>query len=110
MATIVSAVIWTLQIATFALAARSVGVALPLAGSVGALLLTNTGLVLRATPGNVGFFQFAYAIAAAPFGVSAEHAVASAILLQLIQIVPTTLLAVTLAPRLARSTGISPLA
>src|SRR5205807_7187375 len=69
MAMLVSAGVWALQIMVFAIVARAVGITLPLAGTVAAILLTNTGLVLRATPGNVGFFQFAYAVAAAHFGV-----------------------------------------
>jgi len=92
-----------LQIVAFALVARSVDIALPLAGTVAALLLTNTGLILRATPGNIGYFQFAYAVAAARFGVATNPAVAAALLLQVVQIVPVTLLAVVLAPRLLRS-------
>ena len=100
MALVISVGVWCLQIAVFALVARSVGIALPLAGTVAALLLTNAGLVLRATPGNVGYFQFAYAVAASRFGIPTDAAVASALLLQLVQIVPVTLLALTLAPRM----------
>jgi glycosyltransferase 2 family protein len=101
---VVSVGVWALQIATFALAARSVDIQLPLAGTIAAMLLTNAGLILRATPGNVGYFQFAYAVAASRFGVATAPAVAAALLLQLIQIVPTTLLAVTLAPRMVAGT------
>ena len=103
MAMLISAGVWTLQIAVFALVAQSVGIRLPLAGTVAAMLLTNTGLILRATPGNVGYFQFAYAVAARHFGVLAEAAVASALLLQVVQIVPVTLLALTLAPHMLRT-------
>lgn len=103
MAMLISAGVWALQIVVFALVARSVGIALPLAGTVAAMLLTNTGLILRATPGNVGYFQFAYAVAAGHFGVPAEAAVASALLLQMVQILPVTLLALTLAPRMLRT-------
>ena len=102
MAMLVSAGVWALQIVVFALVARSVGIALPLAGTVAAILLTNTGLILRATPGNVGYFQFAYAIAAGHFGVPAEAAVAAALLVQLVQILPVTLLALALAPRMLK--------
>ena len=101
----VSAGVWALQIAVFALVARSVGIALPLAGTVAAMLLTNVGLILRATPGNVGYFQVAYAVAAGQFGVPTEAAVASALLLQVVQILPVTLLAVALAPRMLRNTS-----
>jgi uncharacterized protein (TIRG00374 family) len=104
-AMLVSAGVWALQIAVFALVAHSVGIALPLAGTVAAMLLTNTGLILRATPGNVGYFQFAYAVAAGQFGVPTEAAVASALLLQMVQILPITLLALALAPRMLRNTS-----
>jgi uncharacterized membrane protein YbhN (UPF0104 family) len=106
-AMLVSIGVWALQVSVFALTARSVGIGLPIAGSIAAMLLTNTGLLLRATPGNVGYFQFAYAVAAAHFGVATDAAVAAALLLQVVQIVPVTILAVTLAPRLARS-GVPP--
>jgi glycosyltransferase 2 family protein len=102
-ALLVSAGVWTLQVATFSLAARAVGIGMPLAGTVAAMLLTNAGLILRATPGNVGYFQLAYAVAASRFGIATAPAVAAALLLQLIQIVPVTLLAVSLAPSLAAS-------
>lgn len=46
--------IWGVELATYALVARAAHVRLPLPGIVCAILLTNTGLVLRATPGNIG--------------------------------------------------------
>jgi glycosyltransferase 2 family protein len=99
-ALLLSIVFWALQLATFALVARSVSVALPLGGNIAAMLLTSAGLILRVTPGNVGYFQFAYVLAAARFGVHTEAAVAAALLLQIVQIVPVTLLATALAPRM----------
>ena len=104
-AVILSMATWSCEIATFALAACAVHLALPLAGDVSTMLMTNAGLVLRATPGNVGFFQVAYVIAARPFGVAAEAAIAASLLLQLVQIVPVTLLAVALAPRILKRAG-----
>lgn len=104
-AMLISLSVWGLQMATFALVAKSVGVAMPLAGTLAALLLTNAGLVLRATPGNVGYFQFAYVVASARFGVPTEAAVAAGLLIQLVQIVPVTLMALTLAPRMYRTNG-----
>ena len=58
----------------------------------------NAGLLLRATPGNVGVFQLAYALAAGYFGVPNDTALAVALLIQTLQIVPTTGLGVALAP------------
>ena len=97
-----SLAMWATQLATFALVARSVRLEIPVAGSLAALILTNAGLALRATPGNVGFFQFAYAVAVRPFGIDSGSAVAAALLLQLVQIIPVTIAALVLAPHMLR--------
>ena len=104
-AVILSIAIWSAEIATFALAARAAHLTMPLIGDVSTMLVTNAGLLLRATPGNVGFFQVAYVLAARPFGVAAEAAIAASLLLQLVQIVPDTLIALGLAPRMAGRAG-----
>jgi uncharacterized membrane protein YbhN (UPF0104 family) len=95
--------VWTMQVATFALVARATNIALPLAGSLAAMLLADTGLLLRATPGNVGFFQFAYQIAAQQYGVPNDAAIATALLLQIIQAVPITVAALALTPGFMKS-------
>jgi glycosyltransferase 2 family protein len=89
---------WALQLVTFALAAAAAHVSIPIAGSLACLLAINVGLVLRATPGNVGFFQFAYALMAEQFGVRRDDAIAVSLLIQTLQILPLTLLGVLLAP------------
>jgi phosphatidylinositol alpha-mannosyltransferase len=89
---------WITQLATFALAASAAHVRLPLAGDLAALLAVNVSLVLRATPGNVGFFQFAYALAAGAFGVRMAVAIAVSLLIQVLQIIPVTIIGVALAP------------
>jgi len=89
---------WVLQLWTFQLAAAAAHVSIPIAGSFACLLAINVGLILRATPGNVGFFQFAYALMAEQFGVRREDAIAVSLLIQTLQILPLTLLGVLLAP------------
>lgn len=89
---------WACQLWTFELAADAAHVSMPLAGSLACLLAINVGLILRATPGNVGFFQFAYALMAEQFGVSRDDAIAISLLIQTLQIIPLTLLGVALAP------------
>ncbi len=91
-------VAWLCQLATFAYAARAAHIHLPVQGSLAALLAVNVSLIVRATPGNVGFFQFAYALATAPFGTNEASAVGVAVLIQALQIIPTTLIGVALAP------------
>ena len=89
---------WVFQIVTFALCAKAAGVEVPLAASLAGLLAVNLGLVLRATPGNVGFFQFAYALTVEQFGVPRDPAIAISLLIQTLQVVPVTILGVALAP------------
>ena len=68
-------------------AARAVGI-----------LAVNFGFALRATPGNVGLFQPAYAATAVAFGLNENQTIAVAFLIQVQQILPVTLLGVALAP------------
>lgn len=89
---------WIGQLATFHYAAQAAHVDMPLAGSLATLLAINLGLVIRATPGNVGFFQFVYALTAEQFGVTRPDAIAVSLLIQTFQIIPMTLLGVALAP------------
>lgn len=93
-----SVAIWLIQVATYGMAARATGLRLPLAGDVATLLAANLGFLVRATPGNVGLFQLSYALAAEPFGASRDTAIAAALVLQTLQIVPVTLLGAALAP------------
>jgi uncharacterized membrane protein YbhN (UPF0104 family) len=98
MAVVLSLVSWAAQLATFAYAASAAHVSIPIAGSLACLLAINVGLILRATPGNVGFFQFAYALMAIEFGVSRNDAIAVSLLIQTIQILPLTIIGIALAP------------
>ena len=98
-ALLLSILAWGLQLATFAWTATAAGLHLPLAGDVATLLAVNLGFLFRATPGNVGFFQLAYALAAVHFGTTRDHAIAVALLIQTLQIIPVTLLGVAIAPQ-----------
>ncbi|PYO47732.1 MAG: hypothetical protein DMD72_09410, partial [Gemmatimonadetes bacterium] len=89
---------WACQLWTFELAAAAAHVKMPLAGSLACLLGINVGLIIRATPGNVGFFQFVYALMAEQFGVARNDAIAVSLLIQTLQILPLTLLGMGLAP------------
>lgn len=97
-ALILSMLSWAGQFATFALAAAAAHVTMPYAGSLACLLAINLGLLIRATPGNVGFFQFVYALTAEQFGVPRNDAIAVSLLIQTLQILPMTLLGIVLAP------------
>lgn len=89
---------WAMQVWTYALTARSAHFNLSLVGTVAAILAVNLGFALRATPGNVGVFQAAYALTAAAFGMDKDQAIAVAFLIQTQQILPVTLIGAALAP------------
>ena len=79
---------WALQVATYHLVALAAHLPLPLAGSIAAMLTVGVSFLIRATPGNVGVFQAAYALTVAPFGISQSAAVAVALLIQAVQVLP----------------------
>lgn len=89
---------WITQVLTFEYAAAAAHVPMPRAASLAALLGINLGNLLRATPGNVGFFQFVFALAVEPFGIAREKAIAVSLLIQTLQILPITAVGVMLAP------------
>jgi uncharacterized membrane protein YbhN (UPF0104 family) len=95
---------WSLQVATYHLAARAAHLPLSLAGSVAALLAVGLSFLVRATPGNVGIFQVIYALTVRSFGIAEAPAVAAALLIQTLQVVPTVVLGTLAAPRLLRGT------
>jgi uncharacterized protein (TIRG00374 family) len=96
---------WVLQVATYQLTARAAHFPIPLVATISAILAVNIGFALRATPGNVGVFQFMYAATAAAFGLDAERAVAVALLIQAQQILPVTALGVAFAPQFVFARG-----
>ncbi len=97
-ALLLSVIGWGLQVATYHLTAMAAGFDIPLVATIAALLAVNLGFAVRATPGNVGFFQVMYAVAATAFGMDKNQAIAVAFLIQTQQIIPVTLLGIALAP------------
>ena len=83
---------WGLQVATYHTIALAARLPMPVAGSVAAMLAIGVSFLIRATPGNVGVFQVIYALTAASYGVSRGPAVATALLIQTIQVLPTIVL------------------
>lgn len=96
---------WSLQVATYHLTARAAHLALPLAGSVAAMLAVGISFLVRATPGNVGVFQVIYALTVRSFGVAEGPAIAVALLIQTLQVIPTIALGTLAAPRLFHGTS-----
>ena len=97
---------WALQVATYHTIALATHLSLPLSGSVAAMLAIGISFLFRGTPGNVGIFQLIYALTVASFGVGRSAAVATALLIQFVQIVPTVVLGSLTAHRLAAATRV----
>lgn len=97
-ALVLSLTSWACQVLTFKYAAEAAHVPMSTAASLATLIAINLGLIIRATPGNVGFFQFVFALTAAPFGIGRSDAIAVSLLIQTLQIIPVTLIGVALAP------------
>jgi len=89
---------WGLQVATYHVTAQATHLPMSLTATFAALLVVNLSFALRLAPGNVGFFQLAYAGVAAAFGLGRDAAVATAFAIQAQQILPVTLIGVLLAP------------
>jgi uncharacterized protein (TIRG00374 family) len=100
LAMLLSLVNWAAQIACYHLVAVAVHFPISVVGSVTTLITANVGFLVRATPGNVGVFQVVYGVTAQALGLDKAAAVAVALLLQLIQNLPVTLLALVVAPDL----------
>jgi uncharacterized protein (TIRG00374 family) len=100
LAMLLSLVNWAAQIATYHLVAVAAHFPISIVGSVTTLITANVGFVVRATPGNVGVFQVVYGVTAEALGLDKAQAVAVALLLQFIQNLPVTLLAIVIAPDL----------
>ena len=93
-----SVVSWLTQLYCYHFAALSAGLPISQTGSIACLLAVNLGLIIRATPGNVGFFQFVYALTAVSFGMPKAAAVGVAFLIQACQAIPVTVLGMALVP------------
>jgi uncharacterized protein (TIRG00374 family) len=100
-ATALSLVAWVAQIVAYHLTARAVGLTPPVLASAAAVAAVNIAFLVQVTPGNVGVVQVVYALAMGAFGVAHDAAVGVAVLLQALQILPVTALALLLAPTLA---------
>lgn len=90
---------WVLIVATFAWGAEALGAPLSFAGNVAVTLAVSVGFLLRFTPGNVGVFQVTYALTAVQFGMEREMAVAVALMIQAVQILPVTLIGFVVGPQ-----------
>jgi glycosyltransferase 2 family protein len=91
---------WAMQLATYHLAAVALHFPVHLAGTLAILLAENAAFVVRVTPGSVGIFQIIYTASAAALGLHSGHAVAVALVLQALQILPVNVVGLLVAPHL----------
>ena len=97
-ALVLSVAAWGLQVETYQMTAQAAHFPMTMVSTIAALLAVNVGFLARITPGNVGVFQAAYAATAVAFGLDRNEAIAVAFLIQAQQIIPVTLLGISLAP------------
>jgi uncharacterized protein (TIRG00374 family) len=93
---------WALQVMTYHVIALAAHLPISLSGSVAAMLAIGISFLIRATPGNVGVFQVIYAMTVSRFGIPEAPAVAAALLIQTIQVLPTVGIGTVAAYGLAR--------
>jgi uncharacterized protein (TIRG00374 family) len=89
---------WLLQLLTYMWAAAAVGLRPGPGATVMLLVAVNIGFIFRLTPAGVGVFQAVYAATAAALELPADQALAAAILLQAVQVIPVTLLGSLMIP------------
>lgn len=99
---------WGLQILVALLAARSVGIALPLGGVVMAVFAVNLVGVFPLTPANIGVFQFAFLFTLSAYGVTRMSSVAVATVYQAALVIPVTVLGLILLNRRGRGLAQQP--
>jgi uncharacterized protein (TIRG00374 family) len=90
---------WCSELVSYSLVARAAGFPIGVRGSLVALLAVNVGFLVRVTPGNVGVFELVYATVARSLGLPYEIAIGVALMLHLVQDVPTALLGISLGMR-----------
>ena len=79
---------WTLQFVALAVTAEALGFAMPVGGSLLALLGMSASGSVRATPGNIGVNQLIYVGTAEAMGLPGAGALAVALVMQVVQTVP----------------------
>jgi len=90
---------WCSEWMSYSLVARAAGFPMGPRGSLLALLAVNVGFLVRVTPGNVGVFELVYATVAHSLGLSYELAIGVALMLHLVQDVPTAVLGLSFGVR-----------
>ena len=93
---------WALQVTTYHTVALAAHLPMPLSGSIAAQLAIGISFLIRATPGNVGVFQLIYAMTARGFGIAEGPAVATALLIQTVQVLPIVAIGTLMADGLIR--------
>lgn len=90
---------WCSELVSYSLVARAAHFPIGVRGTLLALLAVNVGFLVRVTPGNVGVFELVYATVAHALGFPTDIAISVALLLHLVQDVPTAILGLSLGAR-----------
>ncbi len=89
-----SLVSWTARAAIFWCMLKAFHLMLPLSATVSMLVIVNLGIVVVATPGNVGSFELASAAALALWGVSPDTALSVGLATHAIEVVPPVVIGI----------------
>ncbi len=103
--TALSVLSWIVQFVVAMLAARAVGVRLPLGGLVMAVFAVNAMSVFPLTPANIGVFQVAFLVTLSAYGADRSSSLAVATVFQAALVIPVTLLGLALLHRRPRMRG-----
>lgn len=102
---VLSILSWIVQFVVAVLAARAVGVTLPLGGLVMAVFAVNAASVFPLTPANIGVFQVAFLVTLSAYGVDRSSSLAVATVFQAALVVPVTLMGLAALHRTTRVRG-----
>jgi uncharacterized protein (TIRG00374 family) len=91
---LLSVIIWGIEILNYLLILRSVSIGLPLAAAAFTMVITNLGIMIPSSPGNVGTLQYFSVLALSLFGIAKDHALAYSLILHAEMYFSVTLLGI----------------
>jgi uncharacterized protein (TIRG00374 family) len=94
---------WIVQFVVAMLAARAVGVTLPIGGLVMAVFAVNAASVLPLTPANIGVFQLAFLVTLSAYGADRSSSLAVATVFQAALVIPVTVMGLAVLYRTTRA-------
>ena len=91
---ILSFVIWGIEALNYTIIMNSLGIRLPLGAAIFILAVTNLGIMIPSSPGNVGTMQFFCVKALSLYAIAKDQALAYSLVLHAEMLIPITVLGV----------------